>query len=361
MNPALAPRAFVAVAVVAVLGLLAALFAAPHERYYRFQAYDSGTTRKADWIYERLWFDPTPVDVALVGTSRTGGALSGPQIEAGYCALTGRRARVANLSIPETGRNLHYVIAKEAVRAKRPALVVVELNETEARKPHRGFVFLADARDALAAPVAINVNYFSDLARLPGRQARLLFETAARRPTLRARFDPAAYAGAHLDRTRELDLIDGRRIFRAGADSAEALDAQRRRRLAKASARHVLPAPLRVLEYRFSRRYLEAIEDLAASADARVDYVFVPAWRAPAMDDALLAELGVDGEPMRVATDLTDDAPFWFDDTHLSASGAARASRDFAAALADRHPRLGAPGDCPTFIASAVDRDAALD
>ena len=161
---------------IAVSTLLSLTVTTPHDRYHRYQRHDSGTTRKADWIYERLHFDKTPVDVALIGTSRMGAGLSAPLIEARYCETTGRRIHIANLSIPETGRNMHYALAKEALRAKAPSLIIVELNETEPRKPHDGFIFLADASDILTAPALINFNYFSDLLRLPGRQAQLFFE-----------------------------------------------------------------------------------------------------------------------------------------------------------------------------------------
>ena len=182
MEKTLSPLAFVYGVVVCCFAILAASIAAPHERYYRYQEHHSGTTRKADWIYERLHFDPAPIDVALIGTSRMGAGLSGPGIEKLYCEATGRRIVVANLSIPETGRNMHYVIAKEAYRTKSPALTVLELNERETRKPHNGFIYLADASDVLTAPMLINVNWLNDLLRLPGRQAALYVKSAARRP-----------------------------------------------------------------------------------------------------------------------------------------------------------------------------------
>ena len=54
----------------ALCGLIA-LIALPHDRYYRYQADQILDSRKSDWIFERLHFDDTPVDVALIGTSRS--------------------------------------------------------------------------------------------------------------------------------------------------------------------------------------------------------------------------------------------------------------------------------------------------
>ena len=135
MTRRITPLAYLFSILVALGVLLGATITMPHDRYHRFQSVDFVTTQKADWIYERLHFDPTPIDVALIGTSRMGASLSSPQIEQHYCEATGRRIRIANLSMPATGRNMHYAIAKELFRTKQPALTVVEVNEVEARKP----------------------------------------------------------------------------------------------------------------------------------------------------------------------------------------------------------------------------------
>lgn len=343
MERQLSPAGFLFTAFVFTLTLLGVSVVAPQDPYYRWQEHNSGTTRKADWIYERLHFDAEPIDVALIGTSRMGSGLSGPDIEAAYCKATGRRIRVANLSIPETGRNMHYVIAKEAMRAKRPALTIIELNEIETRKPHNGFVVLADAEDVLTAPMLVNLNYFSDLARLPGRQALLWFGTLTGRAAVRTKFDPTLYEGHDLDRTRALPLTDGSVISRfETADEAE-LDDAFERRAAKAS-RFSLPAALRALEYRFSRNYLKKIEALAEAAGRDVAYVYLPAWRAPEMPEQILTDLQIEKPVIDLGGAIATDPGKWLDATHVNAHGAIEQSARFAGELARKMPRLGEQG-----------------
>jgi hypothetical protein len=344
MERSLSPAAFVFSALVMALTLLAASVVAPQDAYYRWQELDHGTTRKADWIYERLHFDAEPIDVALIGTSRTGGGLSGPDIEAAYCAATGRRIRVANLSIPETGRNIHYVIAKETIQTKNPTLMIVELNETEARRQHRGFVMLADVEDVLTAPIIANINYFPDLARLPGRQAALYFNTLVGRGAVRPSFDPGAYQGHDLDRTRELPLLDGTVISRFAAASKEELDAAHVRRTDKISGVFHLPASLRRLEYAAPRFYLSKIESLAAAQGGDIEYVFIPAWREGRMPPELAEDLGIDRAIIDLGGRIAEDPGKWLDATHVNAWGAADLSSRFAAALVRRHPALGETG-----------------
>lgn len=331
---------------VALLAVFSLAVVLPHDRYYRYQAHDSGTTRKADWIYERLHFDPTPVDVALIGTSRMGGGISEEILEAEYCRATGRRIHVANLALPETGRNLHYAIVKEAARAKSPTLFIVELNEVETRKPHRSFVVLADAADVVTAPAAVNLNWLSDIVRLPGRQASLFLQSLTQSPTLSPAFDASRYEGEHFDRTRTIKLIDGRIVDKDVRLTRAEIDRLHEERMAAEAPFRLLPEPLSPLEYRLSRFYLRRMEEVAGASGAGLAYAYLPAYRAPAAPRALLDELDV-----RPAFDLggagADDPGLWFDATHWNARGAELASMRLGLLLARKAPTLGSEGCTP--------------
>ena len=343
MEKPLSPLGFVFASILFTLALLGASLITPTNDYYRWQEHNSGTTRKADWIYERLHFDREPIDVALIGTSRMAGGVSGPDIEAAYCKATGRKIRVANLAIPETGRNMHYVIAKEAIRTKAPSLIFVELNEIETRKPHNGFVVLADIQDVLTAPAFINMNYFSDLARLPGRQTNLFFQTLANRGAVRAAFDSSAYLGHDLDRTRAIPLLDGREMSRFTIAPREDLDAEK---LAdqQAAFGFQLPAWLHRFEYRLSRIYLKKIEGLSEKAGVELEYVFIPAWRAPALPASIVEDLDIKNHIVDLGGPVAEDPDKWLDSTHVNAWGAIEQTSRFAAEIIRRHPMLGVDG-----------------
>lgn len=343
MNARLSPIGFVFAATMSLLTLLSASLVVPHDRYFRWQAYHNGTTRKADWIFERLHFDPTRIDVALIGTSRMGGSLSARDIEAAYCEATGRSIKIANLSIPETGRNMHYVIAKETARAKRPPLVVVELNEEEPRRPHNGFIALADLEDVLGAPLIVNLNYLGDLARLPGRQLEMWLSTLVRRPAIRAEFDPVAYPGRDLDRTRAIETIDGRRLSSYRIAPYAELEAARRKRTKDAS-RLAPPEAVRDASFHFSRFYLRRIERVVAAAEGRTAYVFLPAYRAGTIAPSMRRDLRLAAPVIDLGGAIADDHSKWLDATHVNAWGAMAQSRRFGAALVAMDPALGTPG-----------------
>ena len=341
METRLSPLRFVVAALAALVALLGASILLPHDRYHRFQAHHDVTTRKADWIYERLHYDDTPIDVAFIGTSRSAGGVSGPLVEQEYCTLTGRKIHVANLALPATGRNMHYAIAKEAARTKAPALTLVELNDVESRRPHGGFIFLADATDVLSAPVWINFNYVSDLLRLPGRQVALFMQSLTGKAAIRPAFDPDAYAGSHFDRTEEIVAIDGRTRSRQVIHNAAAMEAMRLQRQTGLSPQFILPKSLARLEYRFSRRYLKKIEQVTTGSNGKLAYVYLPAFAASAPSAAILEALDIGLPVISVTDDIETDPSKWFDATHLNRDGAQATSRRIAAAIAGHYPKLG--------------------
>ena len=336
MDKKISPALFAIGVIIAIGILLCGSVLLPHDRYYRYQAHNSITTRHADWIYERLHFDPKPVHVALVGSSRTIGWSSAPKIEQEFCKQTGKKINVANLGIPYTGRNMHYVIAKEALRTKQPALMVVELNEIETRRPHYGFIFLADPADVITAPALLNLNYIVDFLRLPGRQVALFYKSIFNRPDIRSSFDPQKYLPSNRDMTQTVDFINGQSKSRDVVHHRDALEEMRTERANEVSPLHLLPKPLRPLEYRFSRAYLRKIESMAEKHASEMSYVYLPAYHAPVPIDGLLKELDVNKPIIDLGGSIAFKSSLWLDATHLNADGAITQSKKFAQQLAQQ-------------------------
>lgn len=322
---------------------LAAIVALPHDRYWRFQEDRLGNVRKADWIYERLHFDPTPIDVALIGTSRMGGGISGPQIEAAYCQATGRRIRVANLSMAQSGRNMDYLLAKELFATKAPQLLVLQVSEVESRRPHPAFINLADWQDILAAPVLINLGWAGDLAKLPGRQLYLATQGLLGRPAVRPAFDPEAYVGPDMDRTAGIRTTDGGFRSSDREMTEEFMEKSARQRRRQMSPPYILPGPLRWLEYRVQRRYLDQIYAMAAEAGTDVAFAYMPGYRFDGPLPPHIAALTGDWPIWPVSSEVIGSHRFWLDTSHLNLAGARRASAGLAAALIAERPGLGVP------------------
>lgn len=327
---------------------LAVLVALPHDRYWRFQEHQLADTRKADWIYERLHFDDTPVDIALVGTSRMAGGISGPQIERAYCAITGRRVHVANIAMPQFGRNMDYLLVKELLATKFPSVILLQAAEVEGRRPHPAFLTLADGRDILTAPILINLDWPDTISALPGRQLYMALKTLLGRPRLRADFDPEAYIGPHMDRTAGITLTDGTFQPRDVVHGAETLDRAARQRRWGLSRTYLLPGPLRFLEYRLSRVYLERIYRMAGAAGAEIGFAYMPGYSFVRDLPPHIAELAGGHPVFDINAGLVEDHTKWLDVNHVNTFGARLSTARLATGIAGTWPDLGRPAEvCP--------------
>ena len=142
----------------------------PHSRYIRYQQFDQSDFFKLRWVYERIHFDPTPIDVAIIGSSRIESALSAPELAASLSQKLGRPIHVVNLGVPWEGPNLHFVVAKELLLSHpETKLILLSVVERE-NNSHPAFRYVSDASDILLAPLWINHSYAEDAAFLPYRQ-----------------------------------------------------------------------------------------------------------------------------------------------------------------------------------------------
>jgi hypothetical protein len=313
--------------VVGVLLALAATLALPYGRYVQYQQANDTTQFHIKWVYERLHFDPTPIDVAVIGTSRGEAAVSPVELQRRLSADLGRPIHAANLSIVQMGQNLHYEIAEELFRTHPETKIVVVSVEEEAAGSHPLFRYVADPSEILAAPRFLNESYFDDLLFVPYRQ--ISFFTQSLFPSafgLQAGFEPARYLGADLDRTLGYrtppkasppnDLVNGfqtkppERLKRL-ADQAESMYALSLRHVRWLDFRHAAP-----IEYVYS----EKLAALARRHGAVVVFMHVPAFddHYPITQKAFYARLG----PYLEANVAAHDPSAYANGLHLNHRGA---------------------------------------
>ena len=159
------------IVLLAFVGLALLTMLLPHDRYARYQQLSDSLHFRSIWAYERIVFDDTPIDIAIIGNSRLQSAVSAPVLSERLSEQLGRPVRAVNLSLPQEGRNAHYSVAR-LLFEHHPDVELVVLSAIEAmpREGHPAFRNIADAGDVLAAPVLINRSFGDDLAFIPFRQ-----------------------------------------------------------------------------------------------------------------------------------------------------------------------------------------------
>ena len=94
-------RSFLIVLLVALAAAVGASLL-PENPYQRWQQLLGTEQAKTAWIYERIHFDPRPIDVAVVGPSRINRGVDARHLETALQAR-GVAARVVNFALPEGG------------------------------------------------------------------------------------------------------------------------------------------------------------------------------------------------------------------------------------------------------------------
>jgi hypothetical protein len=309
---------------------LAALFALPHDKYLRYQVPNDPEAPNSYWIYERIHFDPAAIDVAFLGSSRTGQSIHSGRLQEDL-ARKGMNINAVNFFCVRAGVNIQYVIAKELLTNRKVKLLVLEITEREERKPHDAFVLYADSGDILRAPLIVNLNYLSDIGQLPGRQVSLAFQTALQSLGLRhPDFLPPPYEGSHLDYAEKITTLDhvshSKSIFHSEAEIE-----RMRTEWLQQLRQHVLPQSLSDLEFRFPRYYENEILDLARAHGTKVVFLYTPQYGGPE-NPAPYAMYSNRAELINPWPALQDYG-LWSDENHLNWAGAQRMTDFVAEAL----------------------------
>jgi hypothetical protein len=343
----LAASHFFWIVLATTLAVLAVACILPDDHYLRYQALTEREVVKAGWIYERIHYDPAPIDVAFIGTSHTVFGVDSERVERACHNAGGKRCASVNFGLQHLGRNVHWLLAREVMQTRKPRLLVVEVQETEYRALHPAFASLADASDIVSAPLVINTSYLPDLVRLPLRQISLFAQ--GRVPSLfgmHREFRRALYRGAHWDDTlaemgsREHPVTHPRP--RTGVTSVAELERERAHAQSADNARLRLPAPLRPLEYRANIFYLEKLLNLAREKNVEIRFLYMPGYHgAPVPALASFYDRFAPTWPM--PREIADRSELWLDAGHLNSAGADALSAWLGAKIAKDEP--GATSD----------------
>jgi hypothetical protein len=318
----------------AVLAALTLLL--PTSDYQRWELASHNWYGQLLWIYERIRFDPTPIDVAIIGSSKAFLGVDPVRLEQRLSELNAP-AHVANLAKLGAGRDADFSILKELFAAKTPRVLVVGIEDQPYPWGHPGFHDIATTRELLAPPAPLMHDYFADLAGLPRRQT-LLFA---------ARFFPelfglpADFNAARHDAASQPwkvdDWIDDLvKVNRNAVQPVETLVAGRQ------------PLPKLTLYDRLllkccndgdERVYLRAIVNIAKEKKVRLLFVHVPMFEGAqtAEEDDFVRSFGsiVDGGEIQ---DLRTDSTNFENWRHFNQIGAHRLTDRIAPIVASLQP-----------------------
>jgi hypothetical protein len=312
----------------AALGVALALNAAvcllPENDYQRWQLQDrEGWLR---WIYERIHFDPTPIDVAIVGPSRAQLGISAAAIEQDL-AKQGKPAHVVSFALAGAGRDIQWAILDELFKAKSPKVVVLEVEEDPYPFGHFFFKYVAPAEAIVFPPSPFLHNYLYNLAYLPVRKLTLfgadLFPDLF---GLSKQYDPEYHAKTRTDYTTSF-IADGKFVDMEHPVPRSTLLAEPRIPF----PRTLFGRALAKLSGGEDQLYIREIAREAKAHGARLVFVYLPIFEGPRTisDEDFLKQFG----PVLNFGDLAPHDELFENWSHLNHAGAMNASARLADAI----------------------------
>jgi len=276
------------------------LFFAPYPEEFAYHFIKDDCYNHGAWIYDRISKNPTPVDIAFIGSSHTIHAFQDKKIE----EILGTDHRIANLGYCRYGRNLEYLLLRMLLENKTPKFVVLEVHEDEEKNSH----------DLILTPTPINRDYFADLfhgasARLEYFKSRYIFWKNYPEPD----FELFGYGEA--DRVvPENELKENQEVWR--------------KRLERKQIQSVED-----LQLKYPFAYLNKMIDLMKEKNIQFLFVYLPEFGSK-MKNPKHASYYQNFAPLLIPPDsIFNDSSNWMDASHLNDKGSGMLSEWMAGQL----------------------------
>jgi|ERR1700722_568139 hypothetical protein len=312
-------------ALAVALVLNAAVCLLPENGYQRWQLQDpDGRLR---WIYERIHFDPTPIDIAIVGSSRMQLGFSPAAVEKDL-APQGKNVNVVDFGLPGAGRDIQWAILEELFKAKSPKVIVLGVDDQPYPFGHFLFKYVAPAEAIIFPPSLFLHNALYNLAYLPVRKLTLFGANLfPGRFGLSKQFDPEHYAKNRTDYSTSF-IGDGKLVDMEHPVPRATLLAEPREPVPRTLVARLLTR----LNGGEDHLFTEKIAREAKAHGAKLVFVHLPMFEGPTTvsDEDFLKQFG----PVLNYGDLAPHDELFENWSHLNHAGAMNASARLADAVA---------------------------
>lgn len=137
------------------------LFRLPYEKKFAYHYIEDNCFDRGSWLYDRIFENDLPVDIAFIGTSHTMNAVNDSLLS--NIIPKDKKMQIANLGFCWQGYNAEYVILKDLLQSKHPQKVIIEIREWTENDNHLIFPYLADAEDIAGQPYLSKASCISNL------------------------------------------------------------------------------------------------------------------------------------------------------------------------------------------------------
>ncbi len=145
------------------MGICLALLFTELSRDVAWKSAPDDCDNRGAWIYQRLFLDNAPIDLAIIGTSRTINGIQDTLIS--KMLSTSNKIEVANLGYCRFGTEIQFIITKDLISQKKVKTIVFEINEGLSGTSHPMYPYYSTTEDLLKPASYLNqampANYYN--------------------------------------------------------------------------------------------------------------------------------------------------------------------------------------------------------
>ena len=277
------------------------VFLYPLSKWQMYAGLEHDCSNRANWMYDRIYQNKTPVDIAFMGSSRTINSLNEKII-----AEVLPQKHLLNYGYCRYGRDLQYRLIKTLVEEKHPQYLILEVRAEENPYSHPVFPYLAQNEDLLDAYPFFNKDWLAGWSTAFRYRLQLIQESIWK-PTAEQRIDSNLYGFTP-------NLAPG--------DTVELLKAKSERVLL--GKRHTLK---REFDNVFPLHYVKKIAQYCQRNDVNLFFLYLPSYGVSPTKPAQADFYRQYGTLLIPPTDIFENKANWADANHLNPKGSTLLSR----------------------------------
>lgn len=275
----------------------------PINKRSKYIGLENDCSNHAIWIYDRLFNNAKPVDIAFLGSSHTLNSINDKLIED---KLKKSHLNVVNFGYCRLGRNLTYIFIKELLKTKNPKYLIIEVREDESRFSHPIFPYISGSRNVLLPVPFINRSLLKDIWTHLAYKIELTQEALFQKtPIVPIKTEDYGYFNSQ--DTASLEILNEYKAKRSvNVSKLTTID--------------------RGLQMRFPRSYLKKIKTLCEEQNIKVSFLYLPSYGTyleKPKETNTYQKLGRLYIPPKEILETTSN---WRDQDHLNESGARKLS-----------------------------------
>lgn len=271
------------------------LYLLPINNRLKYQELKNDCFNHCLWIYDRIFTNEKPVDIAFIGSSHTINGVNDRLITS-----SSNNIQAANFGYCRLGMDLNYALAKEVIENKKPKHIIIEVRESEDRYSHPVFPHIAQSKAVVFPSLFFNKLLVSNVWTHFSYKLEI--------------FQEGVYNYDSIAPIRKSDYG-----FVTSADTVS-IDILNQIRAEKSKPKAVTPTFEEDFHQCFPRSYTKKISDLCAEQHVKLHFLYIPSYGSADKPNDYDEYIKY-GDVMLPPKTIFNNVSNWHDDGHLNLGG----------------------------------------